>query len=90
VILSDQASNLSSDPETLKKQLGSTVDKLNAAAAKSNSDDVRQALTALANDYDSIVKAIDKKQNPPADLEQKVTEHGNALDALCTIGGAEQ
>jgi hypothetical protein len=90
VILSDQASNLSSDPETLKKQLGSTVDKLNAAAAKANSDDVRKSLTALASDYDQLVKAIENKEAPPADLQDRVTQHGNALDALCTIGGAEQ
>ncbi|GII28082.1 hypothetical protein Pmi06nite_15240 [Planotetraspora mira] len=90
VILSEDATNLSSDPETLKKQLGTTVDKLNAAAAKANSDDVRKSLTALASDYDSLVKALENKEAPPADLQTRVTQHGNDLDALCTIGGAQQ
>jgi hypothetical protein len=83
------AANLPNDPAALKTQLQTMVTGLNAAAAASQHDNVRTALKALSDDYAQLGKAIDSGNQPPADLETKVTDHANAIDALCTLGAAK-
>jgi hypothetical protein len=68
------------NPTTLQK----TADDLKAAAAEAKHDDVRAALTALADDYSQLVNAM-KTGNMPDGLEDKVNKDGEAIDSLCTI-----
>ncbi|GII25228.1 DUF4190 domain-containing protein [Planosporangium mesophilum] len=78
----------STDPDTTKAQLQAAVDELNAAAAKAEHDNVRQAMKALADDYSAIVTAINTGTTPASDLMDKVETDANKIDELCTIGGA--
>ncbi|GII57146.1 hypothetical protein Pth03_55350 [Planotetraspora thailandica] len=89
-VILNEAAKLSSDPDTLKTQLTSIVSKLKAAGAASNSDEVQKAMNTLATDYDDLLKALNTKSMPPADIEARVTKDATAIDELCTIGGAQQ
>jgi hypothetical protein len=60
------------------------IDKLNAAAAKAKHDNVRQAMTALANDYKSLLDGA-KTGNIPAGIVDKVGTDAQKIDDLCTI-----
>ena len=66
--------------------LKTTADDLNAAAAKAKHDNVRAALTALADDYSQMRDAV-ATGNIPAGIEEKLTADANTIDSLCTIGG---
>jgi hypothetical protein len=78
-----------SSPDSVKAQLQTTIAGLNSAAAKAKHDNVRNALKALADDYNQILQAINTGTEPPAGLEAKVGADANAIDELCTIGGAK-
>jgi hypothetical protein len=80
--------SMPSDPASVKAQLQTAVDGLNAAAAKAEHDNVRNAMKALAGDYNQLVQALNTGTAPPADLEQKVATDAEQIDSLCTIGGA--
>jgi len=75
----NSASNV--DPTSLK----TTIDELNAAAAKAEHDNVRAAMKALADDYSQMREAMTTGKIP-AGLQEKVTADANAIDVLCTIG----
>jgi hypothetical protein len=68
------------------KSLQATIDGLHAATAKAKHDDVRAALTALADDYSQILKA-NQTGKVPEGIEAKATADGTTFDSLCTIGG---
>jgi hypothetical protein len=75
----DGASNV--DAGSLQK----TVDGLTAAAAKAKHDDVRAAMTALADDYKQLLTAMTTGNVPPG-IEAKVEADANKIDDLCSIG----
>lgn len=62
-----------------------TVDGLNAAAAKAKNADVRNATKALAEDYTQLETGL-TTGNMPAGLQDKLTADANTFDSLCTIG----
>lgn len=66
--------------------LKTTVDDLKAAAAKAENDDVRAAMTALADDYSQLLDAM-TTGNIPDGLQTKITADAATIDSLCTIGG---
>ena len=66
--------------------LKTTVDGLNAAAAKAKHDNVRSAMKALADDYTQLLNAT-KTGDLPAGLQDKVTADATTIDSLCSIGG---
>jgi len=72
----------SADPASLK----TTIDGLNAAAAKAKHDDVRAAMKALADDYAQMRDGI-ATGKLPAGLKEKIDADGATIDSLCTIGG---
>ena len=82
-------SNPSSDPATLKTQLQTVIDGLNSAAAQAKHDNVRAALKSLSADYGELVKDVDTGVQPANDLQTRIDNDANAIDALCTIGGAK-
>jgi hypothetical protein len=65
--------------------LQTTVDGLNAAAAKAKHDNVRSAMKALADDYTQLLNAT-KTGNLPAGIQDKVTADAKTIDSLCSIG----
>ena len=67
------------------KSLQTTIDGLNAAAAKAKHADVKAATQALADDYTKLLSGT-KTGNLPAGLQDKITADGNKFDSLCTIG----
>jgi hypothetical protein len=75
----DNATNAT--PATLPK----IVDGLKAAAAKAKHDNVRTAMTALADDYSQLLTATQTGQVPPG-LQDKITKDLETVDSLCTIG----
>ncbi|HEX6497782.1 MAG TPA: DUF4190 domain-containing protein [Micromonosporaceae bacterium] len=84
------APTASNDATELKKQLQDQIDGLTAAAAQAKSDNVRTAMKTLADDYGQIVKAMDANSDMPPGLQDKITKDANAIDDLCTIGGAQK
>jgi hypothetical protein len=68
-------------PTTLR----ATIDGLNAAAAKANHDDVRNAMKALAGDYSQLLTAMTTGTIPPG-IEDKANTDVAKIDSLCTIG----
>jgi hypothetical protein len=71
----------SADPTSLQ----TTVDSLNAAAAKAEHDDVRAATKALADDYAQLLNAT-KTGEVPAGIQEKVAADATTFDSLCSIG----
>jgi len=65
--------------------LQTTIDGLNAAAAKAKHDNVRTAMKTLADDYSQLLGAM-KTGNMPAGIQDKLTADGNTIDSLCSIG----
>ncbi|NJC67122.1 hypothetical protein HC028_21835 [Planosporangium flavigriseum] len=82
------SASMASDPASVKTELKKAVDGLTAASAKARHDDVRDAMMALANDYNELLQAINTGNPPPAGLEQKLQSDANRIDELCTLGGA--
>jgi phosphotransferase system glucose/maltose/N-acetylglucosamine-specific IIC component len=68
-------------PATLK----TTIDGLNAAAAKAKHDDVRNAMKALADDYSKLLTGMTTGTIPPG-TEDKANADVDKIDSLCTIG----
>jgi peptidyl-prolyl cis-trans isomerase B (cyclophilin B) len=62
-----------------------TIDGLNAAAAKAKNADVRSATKALADDYTQLQTGM-STGNMPAGLQDKLTADAAKFDSLCTIG----
>lgn len=81
----DQSPN---DQEAARAQLKSAMDGLNAAATKAKDAKVRDAMSALADDYRQILDAVAASQPAPTGLDDKLGKDANRIDELCTIGGA--
>ena len=62
------------------------IDGLKSAASKATHDDVRNAMTALADDYTKLLTAINTATAPDSGLEAKVTTDATNIDKLCTAG----
>jgi hypothetical protein len=75
-----------SDNLTDAGSLQTTIDDLNAAAAKATHDNVRAAMKALAEDYTQLLKGTKTGEIPPGILD-KVVADAKTIDSLCTIGG---
>lgn len=84
------APTAAADADTAKKQLQSVIDGLNAAAAQSKNSDVRNAMKTLAGDYAQIVTALNNNTDVPQGVMDKITTDANAIDDLCTLGGARK
>jgi hypothetical protein len=83
----DNSSKISgSDPAGVKSGLQATVDGLTSAASQAKHDNVRAAMTALRDDYQKLIDAINKGTQPDAGLQDKINTDANAIDALCTVG----
>jgi uncharacterized membrane protein YdfJ with MMPL/SSD domain len=89
VILADGDLGDSDDPEVVLATIGTVVTGLDEAAAKANHDDVRAALQALSADYKEYGEALERGSFPSSDLLTRLVDDANAIDELCTIGGAE-
>jgi hypothetical protein len=83
IIASDSAPH--SDEASTRKSIGETISGLKDAAAKAKNTTVRDAMTALADDYSQLLAGMDTG-NIPNDLTARVTDHAQAIDKLCTIG----
>jgi hypothetical protein len=77
------------DAAGLKTQLQTVISGLNSAAAKAKHDNVRSAMTKLAGDYNELLQALNNGTQPAADLESRVDADAQAIDSLCTVGGAK-
>jgi hypothetical protein len=75
---------LNAPKEPDDKALQGMIDDLNAAAAKAKHDDVRNAMTALAADYKSLLDGIKSGKIPNGVLD-KVSADGQKIDDLCTF-----
>lgn len=76
-----------SDVVAYKASLQKSIDGLNAAAAKAEHDDVRDAMKAVADDYTQIIQAIDTGDTAKMSaLGDKVIADAEKVDSLCTIG----
>jgi len=53
-----------SDPASIKEGLKATVDGLSSAAAKASHDNVRNAMTALSDDYSKLLQAVESGTAP--------------------------
>jgi hypothetical protein len=62
-----------------------TIDGLNAAAAKAKHDNVRNAMKALADDYSKMLAGV-KAGNIPDGLTEKISDDATTIDSLCTFG----
>ncbi len=62
-----------------------TINGLRNAASKANNSKVRDAMTALADDYSVMLEALDGS-GMPDDLMSRVADHAAAIDTLCTVG----
>lgn len=84
------APTAAADAATAKKQLQTVIDGLNGAAAQSKNNDVRNAMKTLAEDYAQIVTALNNNTDVPPGVMDKITTDANAIDDLCTLGGARK
>jgi hypothetical protein len=87
-ILTIESAPPSSDRVIVKAHLERLLEGLTSAAALSKRDDVRRAVTAVAEDYDDMLKAVDRDAQPSADLVAKTSKDQAALDSLCSLGQA--
>jgi hypothetical protein len=71
---------------TTKEGLRATITGLDSAATKAKHANVRSAMQALSTDYKALLTAIDTGTQPDPGLQQKITDHANTIDQLCTIG----
>jgi hypothetical protein len=90
VILASEETIDSADNEAFIALMQSTADGLDQAAANAKDDEVRTALLALSADYQELVDALEDQTLPAADIEDRMAEHANTFDNLCTIGGAQE
>jgi soluble cytochrome b562 len=75
------------DAATIKEGLQATITGLNSAIAQAQHGNVKQAATALRDDYTELLNDVNTTTQPTSALQTKLTNDANALDALCTVGG---
>jgi hypothetical protein len=85
-----EAASQPADAAALEAQLQKGIDDMRAAAAKSEHDNVRAAMNAVADDFDQLLQAVKKGEQPPAELETKINSDGDKFDELCSLGGAQK
>ena len=68
-------------PDSLK----STINDLNAAAAKAKHSDVRDAMKTLADDYNTLLTGA-ANGKIPAGIQTKIGADGDKIDSLCSFG----
>jgi hypothetical protein len=81
----DISSKINADagnPTALKADLQNAVTTLNNAAAKAKNAQARQAITAMANDFQQLLSAMDTGNLPP-DFDSRITADGAAVDTAC-------
>lgn len=78
------------DIEVMKTELQTAIDGLDQAAEHAKTDKVRTALQALSADYQELLDALENQTETPTDLEARESAHVDAINDLCTIGGAEE
>lgn len=77
------------DAATLKTQLQTVINGLNSASGKAKHDNVRNAMTKLSGDYNELLQAVNNGTQPAADLQSRIDADAQAVDSLCTLGGAK-
>ncbi|MEV7026783.1 hypothetical protein [Kitasatospora sp. NPDC093558] len=80
---SDKISADASNPDALKADLKNATDQLNAAAAKAGNADAKNAISALAGDYQQLYTAVSTGTAPSANLQSKIDTDANKLDTAC-------
>jgi hypothetical protein len=80
-----KAAIVSSGAKADPASLNTTIDALKAAAAKAKHDNVRAAMTTLADDYAQMRDGIAAGKLPTG-LAEKIQADATAIDSLCTIG----
>jgi Co/Zn/Cd efflux system component len=76
------------DPEATKATINKAISELNAAAAKSKHEDVKAAITAVADDYTQMMQAAQAGDSATiTQLQTKLEADAAKIDSLCTIGG---
>jgi hypothetical protein len=72
-----------SNPDALKTDFKEATDQLNADAAKAGNADAKNAISALAGDYQQLYTAVSTGTAPSADLQTKLTTDAQAVDTAC-------
>jgi hypothetical protein len=85
VILSSTRAPDSADVEANRKALQGTIDGLKNAAAQAKNASVRDAMTALADDYSRLLDAASAGSGVD-DILAQVGADGQAIDKLCSLG----
>ncbi|MQS16586.1 DUF4190 domain-containing protein [Streptomyces kaniharaensis] len=80
---SDKISADASNPDALKADLKNATDQLNAAAAKAGNANAKNAISALAADYQQMYTAVSTGTAPSADLQSKLETDANKVDTAC-------
>ncbi|MFF5077693.1 hypothetical protein ACFY36_11615 [Actinoplanes sp. NPDC000266] len=74
------------DANATPATLDTAIAELNAAAAKADNDDVRNAMKTLADDYAKLMADAKAGKAPDNAAVQRITADAQAIDDLCTIG----
>jgi hypothetical protein len=81
--LSDKMQAESSDPAAFQNDLQAIVDELNSSAAKVSDHKSATDMRKAAADFLELKNDIAQGQSPSADLTQRLTTDGNAVDVDC-------
>jgi hypothetical protein len=80
----------SADLNAVKAKIATVTTGLDAAITTAKHDNVRTTVKALRADYGQLQAAVTQQKEPAAGFQEKLTADANALDAICTIGGAQK
>ena len=72
-------------PDTVKADLQTMIDQLNAAVAESKRSDVKAAMQAMSDDYSSALQGMSAGGLDPG-LLTKINTDAQQVNHLCTIG----
>jgi hypothetical protein len=78
----------STDTSLMKTKLDTLISGLDQAAASARDDDVREAMSALRDDYRQLLQGLRTGQLT-TELTTKVAADAKRVDDLCTLGGSE-
>ncbi|MCX4744795.1 hypothetical protein OG455_04545 [Kitasatospora sp. NBC_01287] len=80
---SDKMTADASNPDALKTDFKDATDQLNAAAAKAGNASAKNAISALAADYQQLYTDVNTGTAPSDDLQSKLETDGNNVDTAC-------
>jgi hypothetical protein len=88
VVLANADLGGGTDLTVVRSKLGTLIDGLDKAAAVSQHDQVREAMTNLRNDYKSLLDSLAAGQGVSSSIDSQIGSDANMIDTLCTIGGS--